>query len=88
MLDVINLYRLKDCPKCNILEKVCSESKYVKLYSTFDVFEIDPSNAKDPAFNLLIEKGITQMPVLLVNDNFYDFNSAMEYIRKKDKEVR
>lgn len=86
-MDVINLYTLENCPKCAILKKKCSNSKYVQN-SDFSIITIDPSNKDDTDVQLLIEKGISQMPVLLVNNTFYDFDDAIKYIAARDDFVK
>lgn len=84
-MDTINLYALKSCSKCNILAKICRESKYVKS-SDFKIFIIDTNDENDSNLNLLKEHGVVDMPVLLVNNKFYSFAEAINYIRSKDNE--
>lgn len=75
----INLYTTKGCPKCKVLRKKCQESPII-ANSNFREFEIDTNDKSDTNLALLIEKGITSFPVLLVDDDFMDFNKAMKYL--------
>nr|CAI9751424.1 hypothetical protein DGKKSRWO_DGKKSRWO_CDS_0133 [uncultured phage]CAI9752310.1 hypothetical protein CVNMHQAP_CVNMHQAP_CDS_0133 [uncultured phage] len=79
MTDVINLYTMSGCPRCNVLKKRCANSKYIAT-TDFKVVTIDPTNELDTDVQLLKEKGITSMPIMLVNDTFYDFDSAMKFL--------
>ena len=40
-------------------------------------------DGQDPYMRLLVEKGITNMPVLLVNNSFMDFAQAVSFLRSK-----
>lgn len=75
----INLYTTKGCPKCAILRKKCEKSPII-ANSDFKEFEIDINDNTDTNLALLIEKGITNFPVLLVDDDFMDFSRAMQYL--------
>ena len=78
--DVINLYTTPNCPKCNILKTLCENSDYIKT-SDFQICDITGEN--NTYADLLSEKGFNQVPVLLVNDTFYNFNDALTFIRSK-----
>lgn len=79
--DVINLYTIPNCPKCNILKSLCKNSKYI-LDSDFQVCDISQEGNETYA-NLLAEEGFKEVPVLLVNNTFYSFNDALTFIRSK-----
>lgn len=78
-MPVINLYTMEGCPKCKILHKKCAESPII-ANSNFKEIIIDPNNTEDTDVQLLIEKGITSMPVLLVDDDFMTFDRALQYL--------
>lgn len=84
-MDIINLYTMSGCPRCKTLKSVCDKSKYIKS-NDYKIVNIDPNDKKDTDFQMLMEHNIFDMPILLVNDNFYHFGEAMNYIRKKDTE--
>lgn len=80
-MDIINLYVLKNsnCPKCKILRKKCKDSWYINN-SDFQVIEVDPIDPNDSSVFTLVENNIIDMPVLLVNNTFYNFADAMKLI--------
>lgn len=82
MKQVINLYVLANsCPKCKVLKEACEKSKIIQD-SDFQVSVIDPvSNPEDTNYQLLLEHNITMLPVLLVDNDFYDFGNAMNFVR-------
>ena len=57
------------CPKCTILEKKLEEKsvKYVEINDS----------------QLMIEKGFTQVPMLEVDGQIFDFNGAIKWITTK-----
>lgn len=75
----INLYTTKGCSKCAILRKKCENSPII-ANSNFKEFEIDVNNKTDTNLALLIEKGMANFPVLLVDDDFMGFGRAMQYL--------
>lgn len=77
---VINLYTTIGCPKCNVLRNKCAKSDII-ANSDFEEVIIDPSNKDDTDLQLLIEHNITQLPVLLVDNTFMNFNEAMSFIK-------
>ena len=79
MTDVVNLYTMNGCPRCSVLKKRCANSKYIST-ADFKIITIDPTDDSDTDVQLLKEKGIASMPIMLVNDTFYDFNSAMKFL--------
>ena len=82
MKQVINLYILSNsCPKCKVLKEACESSKIIQN-SDFQVSIIDPiNNSEDTNYQLLLEHNITMLPVLLVDNDFYDFGNAMKFVR-------
>lgn len=77
-MSVVNLYTLPNCPKCKILKDICSKSKFIKN-SDFEVCD-----ATNPSYaEYLNEKGVKEVPVLLVDDTLYSFNEAMSFLRKE-----
>lgn len=85
-MDVINLYSMPGCPKCKILKDICNQSVYIND-NDFKIMEIDTNNLEnDTSYQILKEHNIMDMPVLLVNDTFYQFAEAVQYVRLKDKE--
>ena len=80
--DIVNLYvSALGCPKCSVLKGVCENSDYIKQ-TDFKIIEVNPNNSNDTDLQLLLENGIKEFPVLLVNDDFYDFSKAMLFIRR------
>lgn len=79
-MKTINLYTTEGCPKCNILRKRCKESPII-ADADFKEFKVSVNDKNDTNLMLLIEKGMTNFPVLLVDDDFMDFNKAMEYLK-------
>lgn len=75
----INLYTKKGCPKCNILRKRCKASPII-ANTDFKEFVVDTNDESNPFLALLIENGMTNFPVLLVDDDFMDFDKAMKYL--------
>lgn len=63
----INLYST-NCPKCKILEKKLS----TKNIEYDKVTDFDPET--------LLAKGFTSVPVLEVDNEFYDFKDSINYI--------
>lgn len=82
MTDVINLYTIPDCPKCKILKKKCENSNYIKN-SDFKIINILESPTDK---ELLLEVGCNTVPVMLINDTFFNFSEAMTIIDNHDKE--
>lgn len=81
-MSVINLYTLPDCPRCKVLKDICEHNEFI-AENDFEVCEVNPNDGQDPYMNLLVEKGITNMPVLLVNNSFMDFTQAVNFLRSK-----
>lgn len=79
----VNLYTMPNCPKCKVLKEMCEESPYFK-YVDFQICEINPSDKNDAYMLFLQEKGVENMPVLLVDDDLYDFAKAVTFIRNKN----
>lgn len=79
-LPVINLYTTVGCPKCEILRKRCKSSPII-ANSDFEEFIVDTDNSEDTNLCLLIEKGMTSFPVLVVDNDFMDFDKAMKYLK-------
>lgn len=78
----INLYAKEGCPKCEVLETICKNSKFI-LENDFQICDIE----KDPIYlELLKENNIVSLPVLLIENTFYTFNEAITYIRTMDGE--
>lgn len=83
---IINLYTTRGCPKCNILRKACVESSLVQD-SDFREIIVNPNDkASDPTIAMLIEHKMSSFPVLLIDNTFLDFDSAMSYVRSLSKE--
>lgn len=78
MKHVINLYTKPSCPKCKILKAECEKSERIKN-SDFQVSEI--TSEDDTDYQLLFEHNIHMLPVLLVDNTFYNFDSAMMFVR-------
>lgn len=55
-----------DCPKCKVL-KAKLEQKGIKYYETDDV-------------NMLEQKGIVSVPVLVIDDNYMLFKEAIDWV--------
>lgn len=79
--DVVNLYTIDNCPKCNLLKNFCSESQFI-ADSDFKIINIKDDSDTD--YHLLREHHILSMPVLLVNNTFYTFAEAIDFLRKQD----
>lgn len=79
---VINIYTKEGCPKCKVLQEICKNSKFI-AENDFQICDVE----KDPVYlDLLKENNITSLPVLLVDNDFYNFNEAITYIRTMDGE--
>lgn len=79
----VNLYTMPDCPKCKVLKEMCEESPYFKTVD-FQICEVNPSDKDDAYLLFLQEKGVENMPVLLVDNDLYDFAKAVAFIRNKN----
>lgn len=77
--DTINLYVTTGCPKCRIIKEMCKNNPKI-VSSDFKIIDVI-NDETDTDFQLLIEKGMTTFPVLLVNDDFMNFSSAVEWLR-------
>lgn len=85
--DVVNLYvSALGCPKCNIIKNMCEESNYIKNNTDFRIISIDPSDLEDTDLCLLAEQGFEEFPVMLVNDDFYDFSKSVLFLRRRDED--
>ena len=69
-MDKIVLYSTH-CPKCTVLE-----IKLKQLHLDFDVVE-----DKDTVVTVGKEHNINTAPILQVNDKYYDFTSAINYLK-------
>lgn len=83
-MSTINLYTQEGCPKCTILRRACNESEFIK-HNDFKEIKLNPADDKDTDLQLLIEHDIRSMPVLLVDDKFYNFGEAMEFLGDKEE---
>lgn len=79
MRNVINLYTMKGCPKCDILKDRCNNSSIVDS-EDFKIVEVNPNNLNDTDVQLLIEHNKLNLPILLVNNKFMEFGEAMKFI--------
>lgn len=83
-MTTINLYTMPNCPKCRILKEKCAENKYIQSADVdFQICEVNSEDDNDAYMLFLKEKGVENMPVLLVNNDLYDFSEAMAFLRKK-----
>lgn len=80
MKDTINLYTTISCPKCKILVNECKNNDKIKD-SDFKIITINTDNKYDTDLQLLLEHNITSLPVLLINNQFLNFNEAMTWLR-------
>ena len=64
---MIKLYTT-ECPRCNVLEKKLNEKNitYEKI-KDFDASE-------------MINKGFVMMPILCVDDKYYEYREAVEWL--------
>ena len=76
---VINLYTMKGCPRCKIIKDLCSHCDKIST-NDFKEIIIDPSDELDTDVQLLKEKGIETLPILLVDDDFMDFGRAVKFL--------
>lgn len=69
-INMINLYTI-DCPKCIVLEKKLDEAgiEYNKITDMNIILEVSK------------KCGFKSAPILEVDDKYYKFNDAVEYIR-------
>lgn len=58
-----------DCPKCKVL-KTKLEQKGIEYYETDDI-------------NILEQKGIMSVPVLVVDNNYMLFKEAIDWVNKR-----
>ena len=70
-MDLITLYST-NCPKCKVIEQKLQQKGY--NYNIINCKE-DVS-----ALNDLIDKGFMQMPILQINEQYYDFSKAIKWI--------
>ena len=68
---MITLYST-GCPKCQVLEK--------KMHN--DGIEFDISDN----INELIEKGFMSAPILKVDDNYFEFKEAIDWLKNRGKQ--
>ena len=68
---MITLYST-GCPKCKVLEK--------KMHN--DGIEFDISDNIDE----LIEKGFMSAPILKVDDNYFEFKEAIDWLKNRGKQ--
>lgn len=80
MKNTINLYTIIGCPKCKILANECKNNDKIKD-SDFKIITINTDNKYDTDLQLLLEHNITSLPVLLINNQFLNFNEAMTWLR-------
>lgn len=80
--DTINLYTTESCPKCKILKQLAESSNYIKQ-TDFKIIDLDKDKQ---SVYLLEEQNIKELPVLLVNNDFLNFQDAIKFIRYKDSE--
>lgn len=80
MKNTINLYTIIGCPKCRILANECKNNDKIKN-SDFKTIVVDTNNEYNTDLQLLLEHNITSLPVLLVDDQFLNFNEAMSWLR-------
>lgn len=76
-MDKITLYTLSTCPKCKVLKMKCSNSDKIQN-SDYHVVNLDEDIE---ALNKLQEMGIKSAPILQVNDHYYTFHDAIEYLK-------
>ena len=81
-MDTVNIYTTKDCPKCKILLNLCEKSNKLKN-TDYQIIEIDTSDTTDTNFQLLVENNITMLPVILINNDFLDFNDSILWLREE-----
>lgn len=82
-MDVINLYTMSGCPRCNVLKQRCKQSRYITT-TDFKFVNINPQDKSDTDLQTLTEKGFTNLPVMLVNNDYYTFDAAMRFLHEKD----
>lgn len=77
-----NLYVLKDgCPKCKIITDYYKEHKdIIDRKLNLQIIKIDPTDTEDTNYQLLLEKHIEQLPVLLIGNVLVNFTDAMRYL--------
>ena len=80
MKNTINLYTTIGCPKCRILANECKNNNKIKN-SDFKIITINTDNECDTDLQLLLEHNITSLPILLVDNQFLNFNEAMSWLR-------
>lgn len=81
MQKTINLFTTKGCPKCGILRKKCAESPVI-AESDFREIMLDPNDECDKTLiSHLVEHNMTTFPVLEVDDDLFDFNQALQFIK-------
>ena len=64
----MNILFTTGCPKCNMLKKKLKENKI--------------PYEEDNDVEQLLELGFRELPVLKINDKYYDFNQAINYIKE------
>lgn len=83
-MTTINLYTMPGCPKCCILKEKCENSEYINSADVdFQICEVNTEDENDAYMLFLQEKGVENMPVLLVDNDLYDFSQAMKFLRNK-----
>lgn len=68
----VTLYS-NDCPKCRVLKKKLKESG----------IEFTENNNVDQ----MLQMGFTKVPVLAVDEEFFDFNQSMKWIAEQEQAV-
>lgn len=64
----MNILFTTGCPKCNVLKKKLKENKI--------------PYEEDNNVETLLKLGFRELPVLKVDDKYYDFNQAINYIKE------
>lgn len=64
----MNILFTTGCPKCNMLKKKLKENK----------IPYEEDNNVEP----LLKLGFRELPVLKIDDKYYDFNQAINYIKE------
>lgn len=77
----INLYTSPTCPKCKILKKLCDESKFIKD-SDFQLCDVTEPGS-EAYIETLREQGISELPILLVDDKFLHFDEAVNFLKER-----
>lgn len=81
----VNLYVMDGCPKCRIAKEKLLEFYKNRSDVDFRIIKINPKDPNDTDTQMLIERNMLMLPVLLVGDDFYNFSEIMDIVNKTNK---